>query len=306
MPSYSDGAWRYNVNDIFATNSEKFVSIADTLLAAGWTVVDRSNGAAVSAGGQNNAVDWNNNNAWERYRQPDGQRDMTIQRGLTDRSVRGYFGRAGILFSGGTPTVAPTDATAFQIIGTSGNFNTTFFNSTAANEYCHFAAKTTADGATADVFPLYIQLRTVASPTSDPTSVYLDAVDSPAGTADVEPWVFSTSVATANLGGWYLAGLGGAAQVTAIQRQGIGSTNLGNWNGQNPYLAEDDLTPYFALGTSAPFQRKGRLVNYVGASPIRAAGDTFNLATPGQAKINWITSGSGYALPWPSGVTPLL
>lgn len=302
MPSYTDLPWYYNVNDQFATNSEKFVSMANTLLAAGWTVVDRSDGTTVSVGGQNSAANWNNNNAWERYRQPDGQRDLTIQRGTTDRSARMYLGRAGILFTGGTATVPPTAATAFQIVGSSNNFNTSFFNSTANAEYCHFSAKSTADGATADVYPFYLYRATVGTPPTFPLGVYLESVTSPAGIADVEPWVsFENSYTVSNVRGWYLAGLGGAVAANNLQCGFVGAA----WSGLNPYVTEDDLSSVFAFSNTVPLQRKGQLINLLSSSVLRANGDTFNLATPGQARINWGTT-SGMAVPWPSGVTPLL
>lgn len=303
MPSYSDGDWRYNVNDTFATNSEKFVSMANTLLAAGWTIVDRSDATSVFVGGQNSAANWNASNAWERYRQPGGQRDYTVQRGTTDRSVRGYLGRAGILFTGGTPTVVPTDATALQVIGTVTNFNTIFFGATSANEYCHFAAKAVADGLTANFYPLYMMVRSIGSPGNDVTNVYLDSVTSPAGVLDVEPWVGFPTVQANAYFGWYLAGLGGAAQATNITRQ-----NVTSWNGQNLYASPpaDDLCPLFGVSSTGPAQRKGQLDNYVQGSSLRAAGDTFNLGTVGAAKINWTSGGVTIALPWPSGVTPLL
>lgn len=304
MPSYTDLPWYYNVNDQFATNSEKFVSMANTLLAAGWTVVDRSDGTTVSVGGQNSAANWNNNDAWERYRQPGGQRDLTIQRGTSDRSVRMYLGRAGILFTGGTATVPPTDATAFQIVGSSNNFNTGFFSFTAINEYCHFSAKSTADGATADVYPFYFYTAIVGTPPTFPLGVYLESVTSPAGIVDVEPWVnFQSGYTSSNVRGWYLAGLGGAVAATNLLCNFIGSSHP--WSGLNPYVLQDDLCSVFAYSTVVPIQRKGQLINLLSSSPLRANGDTFNLATPGQARINWGTY-SGVAVPWPSGVTPLL
>lgn len=305
MPSYSDGDWRFNVNDIFATNSEKFVSIANTYLAAGWTIVDRSDGTTVSAGGQNSAANWNNSNAWERYRQPDGQRDVTIQRGASDRSVRGYYGRAGILFAGGTPTVPPTDATAFQFIGTSGSFNTTFFASTASSEVINIACKAVADGLTGDVFPQWLRGFPSRSPASDNGVVFLDAVTSPAGLVDVEPWVFQRS-SNDSFSGWYRAGMSGAVQLSAtMTRVSIGSIGT-TWTGQNAYITEDDIAPLFAVNASAPLQRKGQLNNYFVNDTLRASGDTINLGIAGQAKVNWLASGSGILVPWPSSVVPVL
>lgn len=304
MPSYTDGAWHYNVNDNFPTSEERLVSFANTLLAAGWTVVDRSDGSTVIIGGQNSVADWGNNFAWERYRQPDGQRDLTLQRSTGANVARSFYGRAGILFTGGTATVPPSDASQTQIIGSGNGYDASFFNT---GRYQHFSAKATPDGATADVYAFSFVNRTIGAPTADLTSVYLDAVDSPAGAADVEPWVFARAMSSpATFTGWYMAGLAGEALQTGIQKYYVAGTTITAWSGQNPYILEDDVPAIFAVTTSGFLQRKGQLSNYIAPSRIRAAGDTLNLATPGAARVNWISGSDGYALPWPSGVTPAI
>ena len=199
----------------------------------------------------------------------------------------------------------PTDATAFQFIGTGGSFSTTFFANTSNSEVVHIACKAVPDGLTGDVFPQWLRTTPIGTPSSDGGALYLDALTSPAGLADVEPWAFLTSTG-GSFSGWYRAGLSGAAQSTTLSRTGIGTIGS-TWTGQNAYIVADDISPLFAVSsTVGQLQRKGQCNNYFVQDTLRASGDTVNLAIAGQAKINWVVGGSGILVPWPSSVVPVL
>lgn len=303
MPSYSSGDWFFNVNDIFATNGEKFESHSLTLRQAGWALLGKNDGAvSIPAGTPLTAAQWGAvNNAWEWYRDPAGGRDLTLQRGSTNRSVRMYMGQRGIPFTGGDTTDPPSAATTrFQIIGTGDLFATTWWSSTANSEVVDIGAKSTFSGPHGEVFPFWHRARVIGG--SGGNSMMLGAVWSPAGAADLEPWVNNQNLAAfpgTTQRCWYLAGLPGEAREFAANGQVLSA-----WSGQNPYNNRDDLTPVFFGRSSGLLQRKGQLLDILGSDPIRAFGDTVELGAA-LAYFNHVASVNGALTPWPSGVAPI-
>lgn len=305
MPSYSSGDWFFNCNDIFlVSNGEKFASFSLTLRQAGWVLLGKNTGAAVSipSGPPLTPAEWNSGaNAWEWYRDPAGGRDLTLQRGASNQSVRMYLGQRGVPFTGGDTTNPPTAAaTRFQIIGTGDGFATTWWSSTVNSEVIDIGAKSTFSGPHGEVFPFWMRARTIGGPTG--SSMLLGAVWSPAGAADAEPWVNSQGIAqiSNNNRTWFRAG-----EVDQARDFSMPGINLGQWSGVNPYNARDDLSPFWFLRTaSTPLQRKGQLLDILGSDPIRAFGDTIELGGP-LAYFNHAGNANGALTPWPAGIAPI-
>lgn len=308
MPSYSDGDWEFNVNEIRADNREHLVAFGDLLIAAGWTCVGSSDGTTPKSG-RNTLADWNNTSAWEHFRSPadpGAQRDFVWQRSTTPGTLRAWQGRAGQPFTGGTGAVVPTASGALQIIGTGGGYQTNFFPSTATSVRVHMAARSVGIGTFIDVFPFWIVARTTPSGAGSQYVAILPLVSPYEGTvgfSDFEPWVAATGVevtVTSSLRGWYRANLSGAAQVTSL----VGSTPGGSfaaYSGQSPYSGEDDLAPVFVADTTGGVaQRKGVVQDFTAENSARADLDTYNLATSGRARVQF----GQLTFPWPATVAP--
>lgn len=304
MATYSDGDWEYDVNRNTADNRDHLVAFGDLLIAAGWTVIGSSDGTTPKAG-RNTLADWNNTNAWEHFRDPNGGRDFVWQRTTTVHSLRAYLSRAGLPLSGGTGATPPTSATVQQILGSSGGFSG-LFQATATNGRVHMGVRTTPVGTSGDVFPFWIVTRSTGTGTGAGNMVVAGVAspyDGTVGDADAEPWINWSSTGTISISSqgraWFKAGLTGATFSTTMVATGPGS---GVYVGQSPYSLEDDLPPLFLYdSTGGREQRKGVIVDVTGASSLRANLDTFNLATPAGARIQF----DQVTLPWPSTVAPV-
>lgn len=302
MPSYTSGDWFFNVNDVFlVSNGEKFESVSLTLRQAGWQLLGKNTGSvAIPAVTPVTAAQWNTvANAWEWYRDPASGRDLTLQRGATARSAKMYLGQRGIPFTGGDTTNPPSAATQFQVIGTGDFFDTTWWNSTVAGETIDIGAKSTSTGPHGAVFPFWMRARAIGS--SSGSSMMVSSVWSPAGASDSEPWVNCQSLQgiSSSVRMWYLAGLVGEDRdFTAV------GAPVSDWSGMNPYNNRDDLSPVFFRQTfSSSLQRKGQMLDFLASDPIRAFGDTVDLAGP-VAYFNHAANFSGAMTPWPVGVAP--
>jgi hypothetical protein len=307
MPTYSDGDWEYNVNEIRADNRDHLIAFGDLLIAAGWTVVGSSDGTTPKAG-RNSLADWNNTSAWEHFRDPGGAagRDFVWQRSTNPGTIRAWLGRAAQPFTGGTGASVPTASGALQIIGSGGGYQANFFPTTPTNVRVHMGARSVGIGTFIDVFPFWIICRVTPSGTGNGSLAILPLVSPYEGTvgfADFEPWVAmfvagEVSVTSA-LRGWYRANLAGAAQVTSL----VGTTpgTFAAYSGQSPYSGEDDLAPVFVSdGTGGVAQRKGVVQDFTCENPARADLDTYNLAVAARARIQF----GQLTFPWPSTVAP--
>lgn len=307
MPTYTDGDWLFNVNEIRADNREHLIAFGDLLIAAGWTCVGSSDGTTPK-GTRNTLADWNNTSAWEHFRDPGGVggRDFVWQRSTTPGTIRAWLGRAGQAFTGGTGAVVPTASGALQIIGSGGGYQTNFFPSSPSTVRVHMAARSAGLGTFIDVFPFWIVVRVTPSGSGSQYVVILPLVSPYEGTvgfSDFEPWVSATSAevsVTSGLRGWYRANLAGAAQVTSL----AGTTPGGSfaaYSGQSPYSGEDDLAPVFVSDTTGGVaQRKGVVQDFTAENTARADLDTYNLATAGRARVQF----GQLTFPWPSTVAP--
>lgn len=304
MAKYVSAGRHFDVNLIVSNNHEVFIAFCDLLDDAGWTFIQSSDGTTPGAM-RNDVARWSNNNAWEHWRDP-SDRDLTIQRGTTDRSWRGYVGKAGVPFTGGTGATAPTDSAArVQIIGGSDNFNTTFLVSVPTGDRYHMMVDSAGRGTTGDVHEFYMHSRSSSTGTASTANfarhALLTIADGTVGDADVEPWLTRYGyTANAGLGGWYLAGLVGESRRTTLRYDAV----TGIVWGTNPYTGERDYGPFLASDQTAGFlQRKGWLETVGHPTGLEADMDTYNLAIEGRSAIRF---GSQAIVPWPHGVSPVV
>lgn len=312
MATATSGGWNFDVNLIPSTDNEEIlVAFVDVLVAAGWTVIARSDGTTVTSdGSENSASDWNNNNAWTHLRDPTGTggRDLTIERGLSSQSLRVYQSLRGDPMTGGTPTAPPTPTgTQIQLVGTAGNFDTAFFNSTIASSRYHMGAGQTAMGETGDVYPFYLLRRATPGATGSKTMGVLPVktvADGVTGDADSEPWIALTAASFASfmlLTGWYKAGLTGETAVVG----GLTTSLDTNEYGLNPYTGAYDRPGVFVYdNTGGLLQRKGLVDESVltwKGDGAHATLDTYQLATEGSAMAVF----DSCAIRWPHTVAPL-
>jgi hypothetical protein len=306
MPSYSSGDWEFTVNEVQANADAHLEAFSALLLAAGWTLVQRSDGSSLLASGRNSVAEWGNADTWEHWRDPSGAsgRRLIFQRGASDRQLRMWITTHGIPIADNTPTVslAPSFTTKAQIIGTGGAYDTSFWhNGTAGNFRVHLGVRTTPAGTTGDVYEFWI-LSCATGTGNRQDSCYVFAVDTPAdgtyGDADAEPWVSSQTWGVGSHSAWYRAGLSGATFVSV----GLAFEISANLDGQNPYSLADDLPPVYSYdATGGVEQRKGVLESVRGQG-IRADFDTYNLSVAGAALLAY----DNLATPWPDSVTPVI
>lgn len=308
MPTYSDGDWEFDVNEIRADNREHLVAFGDLLVAAGWTCIGSSDGTTPKAG-RNTLADWNNTNAWEHFRDPGGiaGRDFVWQRSTVPGTLRAWLGRAAQPFTGGTGSTVPTASGALQILGSGGGYQFSFFPTTTTSVRVHMGARTSPLGTSGDVYAFWMVIRT--TPSGAATGYFavlplLSPYDGTVGDADSEPWVATTGtgevhVTSALLRGWYRAGLSGASAVSTLICSTPGS--FGAYSGQSPYSGEDDLAPLFVSdATGGVAQRKGVVQDFTAENMARADLDTYNLATSGRARVQF----GQLTFPWPATVAP--
>lgn len=304
MPLYLSDNWRFDVRTAIVNEIDPIIALGDRFVAAGWTIVASSNTSSIDASTRNDVTRWNNIDAWEHWRDPAGGRDITIQRGTTNRSIRMYLGQVGDAFSGGTLTAPPTGAeTAAQLVGDLGNFNTSFLPSTSSAYDLHVAASQVGGGQTGDVYEFYLVI-TLNSNGVLHGGVALFGVNTPAvgdgGVPDPEPWVVISSVTWTGGLCWYRAGQSNARIDTGVT---MSQTLYGFTTGTqvNPYTGEYDIPPWFVYSTTqGAEQRKGYVTNaayFTTSTP--AALDTVNNAIEGRSLIRF----GNYLFPWPHGVT---
>lgn len=120
-------AYTFSVNNLPATGAVAMYTLVATLIAAGWTQSDSSDGTTRSAGqvthGGSGTNGLGNNSAWVRLKAPavnggalvNQQREVTIQRGTTDLVWRVKYS-AGAGFTGGSPSATQTPSAADAVI----------------------------------------------------------------------------------------------------------------------------------------------------------------------------------------------
>ena len=309
MAASTSGGWSFDPNLVPSVRSEEMlVSMTACLVHAGWTRLARSDGTTVTSDGSaNTSTQWANSNAWEHLEDPDGGREVTLERGTNDRQVRGYLGKMGAALTGGTPTAPPTSAgNVIQIIGTSGGFSGSFLHAGTFNaRRHHFGAGQSA--VAGDFYPFYWISRVTPGAASGYRCVML-GVDTPAdgtvGDPDSEPWAGLCGIGTAMTSGqqwtgWYKAGLTGEQALV----NGLEAAQNTFYRGLNPYTGGYDLSRvYIHDSTGGVTQRKGLALDMRWDGDLaHGTLDTYNLATEGDS---WCIFGD-MAVRWPHGVAPL-
>lgn len=299
MTLHLSNNWRFDVNETLASEIAPIIAFGDRLAAAGWVIVASSNATTVNASTRNDATRWNNTDSWEHWRDPLGNRDLTLQRGSTNRSWRWYAGQSGDPFSGGTPTVAPVGSlTRVQLVGASGAYDTGFLPTTFGSYEYHVAAANVGRGQTTDVYEFYFVIQLVAGTTIF-SSVGLFALNTVAngdnGNVDFDPWVCINGLSSAS----GHRGLSRQAESTtfAVSNQ----TTYTSGSQVNPYTNEYDIQPAFVSDATGGREiRKGLGTSFAYfATSTPAANDTINVATEGRSFIRW----GNFFFPWPHGVT---
>jgi len=233
-------AYSFSVNNTPATGAVAMYLLISTLMTAGWTKVNDSDGTTYSAGGTqvtSGASGTNglgNSSAWVRMRAPavSGQtRELIFQRGTTDN--RGwqikYSASAG--FIGGSPaaTVTPTATDEVYMIGagTAATPLASWFNTEATYRW-HIAC-----GGSAEFYSFYA-FGVLIGATSYQNGLFLDVMAAGSfPSADVDPAVMFVSETAAPLNAWgqqvTFGHVGGAIPTTtnpAHARAWLGATSL--------------------------------------------------------------------------------
>lgn len=303
MTLHLSNNWRFDVNETLVSEIAPIIAFGDRLAAAGWNIIASSNASTVDAATRNDATRWNNADAWEHWRDPLGNRDLTLQRGVNNRAWRWYAGQYSDPFSGGTPTTAPVGAgTRVQIVGSLGNYESNFIPSSFGSYEYHIGAANVGRGQTSDVYEFYFVIQLVAG-----TTIYqvacLFALNTVAngdnGTVDFEPWVSLSGLSSASSHrGFFQQGFGQIETTTlALSNQSLYTSGVQ----LNPYTGEYDVQPTFVSDAIPPREyRKGIATSFAYfATATPAANDTINNATEGRSFIRW----GNFFFPWPHGVT---
>lgn len=120
--------YSFSTNNAAAMTTPQASFILKTLLKSiGWTIPSSSDGTTYNATGDqiisggSGPGGWANNNAWARFRAPDGYREFTMQRGTTNvvwRMKYSYFERFEVGAPAATVTPGATDERIFLGGGT--------------------------------------------------------------------------------------------------------------------------------------------------------------------------------------------
>lgn len=305
----SDG-WHFEVNFIPVTDSEEVLErFSAALRGAGWTVQRRGDGTNIVTDlSAHTVTDWKVTGTWEQLRDPSGVggRELVVQSGAAgSMDVRVFGTKKGDSFSGGTASTRPTHASEFQLVGTSGAYDSSYLSLT---DRFHIAANSAAQGTTNDVYGWYLIRRTAGTGAQWRRTIFeplTTAADGTLGSADAEPWAAWTGatswLSSGGLSGWYKAGLTGEAYVDA----GLDRNTPAGLDQLNPYTNAYDLPPLFVVdATTGLKQRKGLCVNITmaGAAAHATVGDTYNISVAADARALFDT----HTVRWPANIAPLL
>jgi hypothetical protein len=299
MATYLSDNWRFDVAEALATDVSPIIAFGDRLAAAGWVIITSSNTSSINASTRNDATRWNNTDAWEHWRDPLGNRDLTIQRGATNRGWRMYVGQYGDPFSGGTLTAAPVGSlTRVQVIGAGDAYDSSFIPNPATNYEYHIAVSQTGRGQTGDVYEFYLVIQLIAGSTVTSVAALFAVntlADGTYGVIDYEPWVVFRTLSTATM-----HGLSGQTAISTLSVSSMAGYTSGTQ--LNPYTGTYDIQPTFISdNTGGVEQRKGigeSFFYFTTATP--AVLDTFNNAVEGRSLIRFA---GNWFVPWPHGVT---
>lgn len=306
MARYTDGDWEFDSNrGDTAADQEFWVRWRELLVAAGWTVVQRSDGAVVHDSGVNGFADWGNAHAWEVYLDPSGAggRHLVMQRGGSGYEHYGriWMGKRGAdAPSGGTATDAPTGNVEQVFGGASGTY--LWSGSTTDGLYRGHMAVRSAPVPGTDVYTFHAFTRQKGG--SYDYGFVLAAVqsadDGALGDADSEPWVFFDAPSTTGVHGWFKAGLSGEVFDDTDQ---LSIANLPTAPTQSPYSGASYAREFEAICTTGGrAQIKGRLLEVKHI----ATGGELAVHNPTAAGNCWVklNTSSHLCVRWPPNVIP--
>jgi hypothetical protein len=233
-------AYSFSVNNTPATGAVAMYLLISTLMTAGWTKVEDSDGTTYSAvgtqvtSGAAGANGLGNSSAWVRMAAPavSGQiRELIIQRGTTnDRGWQIKYS-ASARFIGGAPaaTVTPTATDEVYMIGagTAATALASWFNTDATYRW-HIAC-----GGSAEFYSFYA-FGVLIGATNYQNGLFLDVMAAGSfPSADVDPAVMFCSDTAASANAWgqqvtfgHLGGLISTTTNPAHARAWLGATSL--------------------------------------------------------------------------------
>jgi len=309
----------WKVNQTSADGAVRVWDLIETMLAAGWTMPNASDGTTMAAnrvtGPGSGANGLGNSRAWVRLQDPGGKTEYTIQRTTTNSTYR-IKRSVAAKFTGGAPdattTPTATDETIVKGAGTDasptgyGMFGTT-------NSRHHCMAENTG----------YYDFYMIQYPAGGGAcnGIFMqDTAESFGGVLDTDPVVIIVGDTVGNLSMSQNIAANSAtpgtygylgATFAPMRMQSIVSTNsnTGFYSSQvgvNPYTGDDDLVPVFpgrVSGDAAPNGTKGKTTKFLVGSVQRASGDTLSVLS---ARDRIVVMGTWtVTLPW-NGDVPLV
>jgi hypothetical protein len=219
-------AYTYSVNNTPSTGAVAMYTLISTLVSAGWTQVDSSDGttrgAAQVTGGGTGTHGLGNNNAWVRLAAPSVNggavsnqvREFTFQRGTADRDWRIKYS-ASATFSGGSPSNTATPDATDEVFMTGGGtsasptFTTSWLGANGtyrwhvacggSAEFYSFYAKSLTTGTTTYLSGMFLDVMATGSyPSSDvdPAVVFCSAASTGYGIAAVFAYTAASAITT--------------------------------------------------------------------------------------------------------------
>jgi hypothetical protein len=317
----------HNVNVVVTTGAGSIFNLLTTLLAAGWTVPSSSDGTTYNSSGNqiasasSGANGLDNNNAWFRVRDPGGRREYVFQRGLNSGAWRVTFSELTRFIIGSpTATVVPSATDSQSLIGTGTDAAPTFSalwldavatgkthcvaeNAAAGNAYWFWMTQTAAGSGALRSFLIVDAMQVGSYPVADVSPVGHRSNVALGAT-------MSATLAATGIGYWVRYGLPGAlwktlVAVAAPVAGAIGPFGLATAGGVNDYTGNDDLVDVFwcTVAVASIGGYKGRSSCIKASSIIRTFPSSSNIASATDSAAYF---GTGYALRWPTGVTPLV
>jgi hypothetical protein len=282
----------WKVNQTSADGAVRVWDLIETMLAAGWTMPNASDGTTMAVnrvtGPGSGDYGLGNTRAWVRLQDPGGLTEYTIQR-TTSNPVYRIKRSVSAKFTGGSPdeTTTPTAADETIVKGAGTDASPTGASMFAANNNRHHCmAENTG----------YYDFYMISYPVGGGAcnGIFMqDTVESFGGVLDTDPIVIivgdgvnnntMSQNAAVNVGSVGVYGYLGAT-FTPMRAQSIVSPNANtsfysSQIGVNPYTSKDDFVPIFpgrVAADAAPNGVKGKTTKFLVGSVQRASGDTLS------------------------------
>jgi len=309
----------WKVNQTSTDGAVRVWDLIETMLAAGWTMPNASDGTTMEAnrvtGPGSGDYGLGNTRAWVRLQDPGGLTEYTIQRTTTNNNTYRIKRSVAAKFTGGAPdattTPTATDETIVKGSGTDASpTGVAMFTTTNSRHHC--MAENTG----------YYDFYLINYPAGGGTCNGIfaqDTVESFGGILDTDPVVVivGSNVNNSTMVGNVLqsspaVGVYGylGATFAPMRTSSIIVWNTGGFftssQGNNPFTGKDDIVPLFfgrLAADTAPNGMKGASTKIQVSSVIRASGDTFETVTPRDRIVLW--DSWTISLPW-NGDVPLV